>query len=119
MTVCGGRSLTVGRLQVFEKVPAERTAGTQGGYQVAAMAMTLLLSISGGAITGFIMTMKIWGQPSKSEHFSDLSYFEVCICSVVTVGLPFCVSFAAQVPHEEDVEQAGDVEMEEGVVSVT
>lgn len=47
----------------------EFSAGNQAGYQLAALAVTLVFAIVGGAITGFIMRIPIWGQ--QQELFED------------------------------------------------
>jgi ammonium transporter Rh len=48
-----------------------RTALQQGGYQMAALAMTLGVAIVSGVITGYIMKLPIIEQISDSEEMFD------------------------------------------------
>jgi len=48
---------------VFEQEPGQEWApGAQAGNQLAALGVTLAIAIVGGAATGFIMKIPIWGQ---------------------------------------------------------
>jgi hypothetical protein len=49
-----------------------RTRFLQGGYQIAALALTLGLAISSGIVTGFIMKLPIFEQVNeKEDYFED------------------------------------------------
>ncbi|XP_078097139.1 ammonium transporter Rh type C-like 2 [Mustelus asterias] len=56
---------------------ADRTPSVQGGYQAAALCVTLLLSVGGGTIVGFILKLPFWGDPSDENCFEDEVYWEV------------------------------------------
>ncbi|XP_068135087.1 ammonium transporter Rh type A isoform X2 [Hyperolius riggenbachi] len=45
--------------------------------QGAALAATFGISVVGGVITGFILKLPIWGQPSDGECYDDTIYWEV------------------------------------------
>ncbi|XP_038670058.1 LOW QUALITY PROTEIN: ammonium transporter Rh type C-like 2 [Scyliorhinus canicula] len=61
----------------FEGKFADRTPSVQGGYQAAALCVTLLLSVGGGTIVGFILKLPFWGDPSDENCFEDEVYWEV------------------------------------------
>ena len=48
-----------------------RTAAVQGGYQMAALAVTLAMAIIGGIITGYIMKLPIIEQIQDIEEMFD------------------------------------------------
>lgn len=48
-----------------------RTAGQQGGYQIAALAMTIGFALIGGFITGYIMRIPIIEQVDEIEEMFD------------------------------------------------
>lgn len=48
-----------------------RTALTQGGYQLIALGMTLLVAIVSGAVTGIIMRLPIFEQIRENEEMFD------------------------------------------------
>ena len=50
---------------------AGRSAVAQGGYQIAALIVTLAIAIVGGIITGFIMKLSIWDSPKAELFFDD------------------------------------------------
>ncbi|XP_020385481.2 ammonium transporter Rh type C [Rhincodon typus] len=56
---------------------ADRTPSVQGGFQAAALCVTLLLSVGGGAVVGFILKLPFWGDPSDENCFEDEVYWEV------------------------------------------
>ena len=55
----------------YEKGGLGRTAVMQGGYQLAALVMTLGLALAGGIITGYIMKLPIIEQIKKDEELFD------------------------------------------------
>ncbi|GCB76748.1 hypothetical protein scyTo_0016603 [Scyliorhinus torazame] len=61
----------------FEGRFADRTPSVQGGHQAAALCVTLLLSVGGGTIVGFILKLPFWGDPSDENCFEDDVYWEV------------------------------------------
>ncbi|XP_067840575.1 ammonium transporter Rh type A-like [Heptranchias perlo] len=54
-----------------------RTAIEQAGYQAAGLGVTLAVALIGGIITGFILRIPFWGQPSDQNCFDDQIYWEV------------------------------------------
>jgi len=54
---------------VDEKSEKGFTGGKQAGNQLAALGVTLVIALVGGAITGFIMKLPIWG--AQEELFDD------------------------------------------------
>ncbi|KAL8625334.1 hypothetical protein ACOMHN_044477 [Nucella lapillus] len=54
-----------------------RTARVQGGYQMAALAMTLAISLVGGALTGVLLKLPIWNMPQDDDVFDDKVNWEV------------------------------------------
>ncbi|KAJ1149046.1 hypothetical protein NDU88_001866 [Pleurodeles waltl] len=51
--------------------------GASAGIQAAALAATIGVAIIGGAITGFILKIPIWGQPPDQNCYDDSLYWEV------------------------------------------
>jgi len=66
-------------LSAFLKVePGEgRDATTQALYQLAAMGVTLGISLVGGAITGAILKIPIWNRPDSDAIFEDEEFWHV------------------------------------------
>ena len=58
----------------FPKLAEGRTTTEQGWYQLAALGITLALSIGGGAISGFVASR--FGH--VDELFDDLEHFHEC-----------------------------------------
>ena len=50
--------------------------------QLAAIAITLGISIIGGAITGFFMNVPLWEQLEHEEYFEDGKYWEMEVYQV-------------------------------------
>lgn len=49
-----------------------RTALQQGGYQMAALSVTLAIAIGGGVFTGLLLKIPvIWGEPKGNDIFDD------------------------------------------------
>ncbi|CAH1796620.1 unnamed protein product [Owenia fusiformis] len=48
-----------------------RSAGTQGGYQMAALMCTLVIAVVSGILVGFILRLPIWNQPHGEHLFDD------------------------------------------------
>ncbi|XP_069766982.1 ammonium transporter Rh type C-like isoform X3 [Narcine bancroftii] len=61
----------------FEGQFEGRTPSVQGGFQAAALCVTLLISIAGGIVVGFILKLPIWGDPSDENCYDDEVYWEV------------------------------------------
>ncbi|XP_078503725.1 ammonium transporter Rh type A [Lissotriton helveticus] len=51
--------------------------GASAGIQAAALAATIGVALIGGAITGFILKIPIWGQPPDQNCYDDSLYWEV------------------------------------------
>ncbi|XP_078283536.1 ammonium transporter Rh type C-like 2 [Rhinoraja longicauda] len=62
-----------------------RTPSMQGGFQAAALCVTLLISLAGGIVVGFILKLPIWGDPPDENCFEDEVYWEVPEDSLYTV----------------------------------
>ena len=54
----------------------------QALMQLAAIAITLGISIVGGAITGFFMNIPLWEQLEHEEYFEDGKYWEMEVYQV-------------------------------------
>ncbi|XP_062922159.1 ammonium transporter Rh type C-like 2 [Mobula hypostoma] len=54
-----------------------RPPSVQGGFQAAAFCVTLVISLAGGIIVGFILKLPIWGDPSDENCYDDEVYWEV------------------------------------------
>ncbi|OWF53145.1 ammonium transporter Rh type A-like [Mizuhopecten yessoensis] len=54
-----------------------RTSHEQGGYQFAALGVTLVIAIVGGALTGLLMKLPLWDNPRGDGLFDDGDFFEV------------------------------------------
>uniref|UniRef100_A0A8C4N8L9 Rh associated glycoprotein n=1 Tax=Eptatretus burgeri TaxID=7764 RepID=A0A8C4N8L9_EPTBU len=54
-----------------------RSPAKQGAFQIAELGVTLAMALAGGAITGLILRLPWWGQPSDPNCFSDHLYWEL------------------------------------------
>nr|AGU71418.1 Rhesus family C-type glycoprotein 2 [Lipophrys pholis] len=61
----------------FEGEFADRTPGTQGGFQAAGTCVSIAFGLVGGAIVGFILKFPIWGDPGDDNCFDDEVYWEL------------------------------------------
>ncbi|XP_068167102.1 ammonium transporter Rh type C 2 [Antennarius striatus] len=61
----------------FEGDFADRTPGTQGGFQAAGTCVAIAFGLVGGAIVGFILRFPIWGDPADDNCYDDEVYWEV------------------------------------------
>ncbi|XP_068613317.1 rh family, C glycoprotein a [Brachionichthys hirsutus] len=61
----------------FEGDFADRSPGTQGGFQAAGTCVAIAFGLVGGAIVGFILKFPIWGDPSDENCYDDEVYWEV------------------------------------------
>lgn len=53
-----------------------RTAGSQAGYQILALAVTLAISLVGGVMTGFLLKFKLWDEPIDQHLFDDYAFWD-------------------------------------------
>jgi|ERR1712227_745356 len=53
------------------------TAGQQGGYQMAAQVVTLVFAVVGGIVTGFIMKIPIWDNPTDDQLYDDEDFWKL------------------------------------------
>jgi ammonium transporter Rh len=53
------------------------TSHQQGGYQMAALVVTLLMAVVGGIITGFILKIPIWDNPSDDQLYDDEDFWKL------------------------------------------
>ncbi|XP_039994101.1 ammonium transporter Rh type C 2 [Xiphias gladius] len=61
----------------FEGKFADRSVGTQGGFQAAGTCVAIAFGLVGGAIVGLILRFPIWGDPADDNCFEDEVYWEV------------------------------------------
>ncbi|XP_043196180.1 ammonium transporter Rh type A-like [Amphibalanus amphitrite] len=69
----------------WEQLPPEwgvaagsgRSAAAQGGMQMLALVISLIIGVLGGALTGLIMRLKCWDQLQTEDLFSDRRFFVV------------------------------------------
>ncbi|KAM9409758.1 ammonium transporter Rh type C 2-like [Pholidichthys leucotaenia] len=61
----------------FEGQFANRTTGTQGGFQAAGTCVALAVGLIGGVCVGFILRFPIWADPADDNCFDDEAYWEV------------------------------------------
>ncbi|XP_049456907.1 rh family, C glycoprotein a [Epinephelus fuscoguttatus] len=61
----------------FEGSFANRTVGTQGGFQAAGTCVAIAFGLVGGALVGIILRFPIWGDPADDNCFDDEAYWEV------------------------------------------
>jgi ammonium transporter Rh len=52
-------------------IDLSRSAVEQGGYQMAALALTIVFAIVGGVLTGFIMRLPIFEQVENQDDMFD------------------------------------------------
>ncbi|TKS70093.1 C 2 FRhcg2 Rhesus blood group family type [Collichthys lucidus] len=78
---CCGIISTFGYLLIntfdFEGSFANRSVGTQGGFQAAGCCVAIAFGLVGGAIVGLILRFPIWGDPADDNCFDDEVYWEV------------------------------------------
>jgi len=53
------------------------TAKEMGGYQIAALFVTLGFALIGGALTGFVVKLKVFSPPEKHQLYDDEDFWEV------------------------------------------
>lgn len=56
---------------------AGRSGITQGGFQMLALVVTLLISIIGGALTGLLLKLSCWDNVYGDDMYDDRQFFEV------------------------------------------
>ncbi|KAK9542695.1 hypothetical protein VZT92_000535 [Zoarces viviparus] len=61
----------------FEGEFADRTPGTQGGFQAAGTCVAIVFGLVGGAAVGLILRLPIWGDPADDNCYDDEAYWEV------------------------------------------
>ncbi|KAL5019945.1 hypothetical protein ScPMuIL_002837 [Solemya velum] len=54
-----------------------RTGAEQGGYQLAALVLTLVLAIVGGIVTGFVMRLPVLDPPEPDMMYNDADYWHM------------------------------------------
>lgn len=54
-----------------------RSASSQALYQLIALGISLLVSVIGGIVTGFILKLPIWNQVDEEDLFQDSNYFSL------------------------------------------
>uniref|UniRef100_A0A8C5BCE7 Rh family, C glycoprotein a n=1 Tax=Gadus morhua TaxID=8049 RepID=A0A8C5BCE7_GADMO len=64
----------------FEGDFADRTVGTQGGFQAAACCVAIAFGIVGGGCVGLVLKIPIWGDPADDNCYDDEAYWEVREC---------------------------------------
>uniref|UniRef100_A0A4W3I9I8 Rh family, C glycoprotein a n=1 Tax=Callorhinchus milii TaxID=7868 RepID=A0A4W3I9I8_CALMI len=55
----------------------DRMPSVQGGFQGAALCVSLAIGLVGGTIVGFILKLPLWGDPADENCFDDEVYWEV------------------------------------------
>uniref|UniRef100_A0A8B9KE82 Rh family, C glycoprotein b n=1 Tax=Astyanax mexicanus TaxID=7994 RepID=A0A8B9KE82_ASTMX len=72
-----------------------RTPAAQGGFQAAAMCVSICFGIGGGIFVGLILRMPLWGDPTDDKCFDDVIYWELCTCPHdphhMSIGVCVCV----------------------------
>jgi len=69
--------LKISLASIFPEMDKGRTVQVQAQMQGAALGASLLFSIVGGIITGFILRCKCWNQPYHAEDmYNDLTFFD-------------------------------------------
>lgn len=53
-----------------------RTAGSQAGYQILALCITLGISFVGGLVTGLLLKLNIWDEPQDADLFDDYPFWD-------------------------------------------
>ncbi|MEQ2303373.1 Ammonium transporter Rh type C 2 [Ameca splendens] len=68
-----------GLIHVFDKEGkfADRSMGTQGGYQAAGTCVSIAFGLIGGVIVGLILKIPIWGDTADDHCFDDEAYWEL------------------------------------------
>ncbi|XP_008292189.1 ammonium transporter Rh type C [Stegastes partitus] len=68
-----------GLIRVFDFTGsfANRSVGTQGGFQAAGTCVSIAFGLVGGVIVGFILRFPIWGDPADDNCYDDEVYWEV------------------------------------------
>ncbi|KAJ3594251.1 hypothetical protein NHX12_006582 [Muraenolepis orangiensis] len=61
----------------FEGAFADRTPGTQGGFQAAGTCVAIAFGIVGGGLVGLVLKAPIWGDPADDNCYDDEVYWEV------------------------------------------
>lgn len=54
-----------------------RSSTVQGGFQMLALVVTLIIAIVGGALTGLLLRLPCWDNPAGDDMFDDRQFFEV------------------------------------------
>ncbi|KAG7460783.1 hypothetical protein MATL_G00202500 [Megalops atlanticus] len=67
----------LGGLAGIVAVALGKKEGGDAAMQAAALASSLGFALVGGAVTGFIMKLPVWGQPPDQNCFDDSIYWEV------------------------------------------
>jgi hypothetical protein len=49
----------------------------QGGYQMAAQVLTLVMAVAGGVMTGFILRLSIWDNPTDDQLYDDSDFWDL------------------------------------------
>jgi len=86
--------------QAFKDPGDGRSAGMQAVFQLAALAVTLIIALVGGIITGFILRLPIWAQPNEHEAFDDAPYW-----SIPSQGIPDYEPLPCRDPEHGDEEK--------------
>lgn len=66
-----------------------RSGIVQGGFQMLALVVTLLIAIVGGALTGLLLKMNCWDNITGDDMFDDRQFFEVEIQGFPSNGTMF------------------------------
>ncbi|XP_034437195.1 rh family, C glycoprotein a [Hippoglossus hippoglossus] len=56
---------------------ADRSPGTQGGFQAAGTCVAIAFGLVGGGVVGLILRLPIWGDPADDNCYDDEVYWEV------------------------------------------
>ncbi|XP_037088885.1 ammonium transporter Rh type A-like [Pollicipes pollicipes] len=70
-------SLATERLGVPAPLGPARSAAAQGGLQMVALVITLVMAVVGGLLTGLVMKLKLWDQLEADDLYSDKRFFVV------------------------------------------
>ncbi|XP_071806133.1 ammonium transporter Rh type B-A-like isoform X1 [Asterias amurensis] len=54
-----------------------RSAGEQAAFQLAALGVTLVIAIVGGALTGLVLKLPFWNEPEDEDLFEDKPFWDV------------------------------------------
>lgn len=69
--------LEIGKIFEARGGPNPRSASEQAGYQIAALGVTLAISITSGLIVGWIIRQKIFNPPNNKYLYTDEEYWEL------------------------------------------